>query len=105
MIWVEFAEPAGHEPGGRRPALVVSPIGYNRNSSYVVVCPLTTSPRPWPFKIPVPEDEPVTGFIVIDQIRAIDPNARFTVDIGQISDAVMSLVDQRLGELLELPPA
>jgi mRNA interferase MazF len=76
IIWIDFGPPLGHEQAGRRPGLVVSPAGYNRISSLMLVCPITRNDRPWPFKVALPTVEGLTGFVLADQVRSIDPAIR-----------------------------
>lgn len=45
VIWLDFHPQAGSEQAGRRPALVLSPISYNRKVGLVIVCPVTNSDK------------------------------------------------------------
>lgn len=72
IVWVNFDPAFGHEQSGRRPALVISNRAYNERASFTIVCPITTSRKPWPFHVALPEGLKVTGFAVVDQIKAID---------------------------------
>ena len=96
LIWIEMGEPAGHEQGGRRPALVISPLNYNSRSSLAVVCPVTSSARPWPFKVELPDDAAVRGHVIVDQIRAIDPAARYAKFAGTLDADTMEAVTEKL---------
>ena len=42
LVGVNFTASAGHEQAGRRPALVLSPIAYNRRTS-LMICGTVTS--------------------------------------------------------------
>jgi mRNA interferase MazF len=42
IVWINVTPQAGHEQAGRRPALVLSPAAYNRKTSLMICCPLTT---------------------------------------------------------------
>lgn len=41
VVWVTFTPQAGHEQAGRRPAVVLSPIAYNRRVGLAIFCPIT----------------------------------------------------------------
>jgi len=45
--WVELAEPAGSEPGFRRPVIVVQGDALNRSRISTVVCVVVTSNLKW----------------------------------------------------------
>ena len=42
VVWLQFDPQAGHEQAGHRPAVVLSPAGYNGKTGLMVCCPLTT---------------------------------------------------------------
>jgi mRNA interferase MazF len=72
VVLVRFDPAFGHEQAGTRPALVVSRRDYNEHSSFVLVCPITSNSRPWPFKIQLPERNHIHGFVLADQIKSVD---------------------------------
>ena len=76
LIRIDFGQPTGHEQAGHRPGLVISSAGYNHISSLMLVCPITSNSRPWPFKVPFSPVGGLRGFILADQLRSIDPTAR-----------------------------
>src|SRR5215510_10094711 len=76
VIWVDFGPPLGREQAGRRPGLVISDARYNRVSSLMLVCPITRNDKPWPFKVALPPAGRLTGYVLADQVRSIDPAAR-----------------------------
>ena len=76
LVWVDFRPHSGREQAGHRPALVISPRIYHERSRLAVVCPITSSLRPWPWKVVLPTGLPVSGAVLVDQVRAIDRDAR-----------------------------
>jgi mRNA interferase MazF len=40
-VWITLHPQAGHEQAGRRPALVLSPAGYNGRVGLALLCPVT----------------------------------------------------------------
>ena len=95
ILWVDFGAPEGHEQAGRRPALVVSGSDYNAGSSLVVVCPISRSDKPWPFKVRIAEGSAIQGWVLVDQVRAIDQRLRVVRAGGRVAPS--TLVDVREG--------
>lgn len=105
LVWLDLEPRTGHEQGGHRPALVVSPDAYNAVSSFALICPITSNLKPWEFKVVLPEDAPMQGAILTDQIRSVDLKARRARPAGRVDDSVMAEVSRRLRVLLQLPAA
>ncbi len=53
-------------------ALTVSLGEYNRASGTALFCPIITTPRGYPFEVPIPPGLEVEGAVVSDQVRAMD---------------------------------
>ena len=53
IVWLESSPQVGHERSGRRPALVLSPAGYNSKTGMMVWCPMTTQRKGYPFEVVV----------------------------------------------------
>lgn len=75
IAWIDFDPQVGREQGKRRPALVLTDQAYNRASGLVVVCPLTSKRKPYPFALPATVDN-VEGAVLVDHIKSIDWGAR-----------------------------
>jgi mRNA interferase MazF len=76
VIFIDFTPEAGHEQAGKRPALVLSPLEYNRRTGRVLACPMTNATSPFPWAVPIPANDNVSGFVLADQIRTLDWKAR-----------------------------
>jgi len=63
----------GGEPDKTRPCIIVSPDELNRYLQTVVIIPLTTTIREWPFR-PIIRYEGKKCDACVDQIRVIDKN-------------------------------
>lgn len=83
LIWTDFDPRPGREQGGRRPALVVSPIAFWRAFHFVIVCPITSKIRPFPTSVVLPAGGPVMGEILTHHARSIDTQARPVIFTGQ----------------------
>ena len=93
FIALTFDPQSGHEQKGRRPALVVSNTLFNEKTGLAVCCPLTNTNRRIPFHVAVPEDSILTGFVMADQVKSVDYNARKAKFIEKASP---ELVDEAL---------
>ncbi len=76
VVHLDFVPQSGHEQGGRRPALVLSPKAYNRKVGLAVFCPITHSITGYPFEVPIPEGWEISGVVLADQAKSLDWRAR-----------------------------
>jgi len=89
----------GREIKKTRPCLVISPDELNANLQTVVVAPLTSSGKPYPFRVPCQfENKP--GFIVLDRIRTVD-RERLIRRRGSFSPSTLESVLGVLREMFE----
>lgn len=102
LVWLLFSPHAGREQGGRRPGIVLTPRAYHLLSDLAIVCPITNRERGWPTEVKLPPGLPISGVILVDQIRSIDRQARKLEIIGQAPEVVLDEVNARLAPLLRL---
>ncbi|HBW36050.1 type II toxin-antitoxin system PemK/MazF family toxin [Desulfosporosinus sp. BICA1-9] len=76
IVFLEFDPQAGHEQRGKRPALVVSNNTYNQFTNIAMVCPITNTNREFPLHVELDERTKTTGFIMCEQVKALDIQAR-----------------------------
>jgi mRNA interferase MazF len=76
LIVVTFDPQSGHEQKGRRPALVISNDPFNQRTGLAIVCPITNTKRKIPFHVALPQESTVTGYVMVEQVKAIDFRAR-----------------------------
>jgi mRNA interferase MazF len=89
LIWTDFDPRVGREQSGRRPALVVSSIDFNRATEFAIVCPITSRIRPFGTSVVLPPGLPVSGEILTGHVRSIDTLARPIVYAGAAVPAVV----------------
>ena len=94
IVWLEF-DARGHEQAGRRPAVVLSPAEYNVKSGLMIVCPMTTKKKNYPFEVISGK-----GVILVDHIRTVDWHARKAKKKGTVTPAVLRKIRHLLGLLL-----
>ena len=102
LVWLEFDPQAGHEQRGLRPALVLSPLEYNRKVGLAVVCPLTTKIKGYPFEVKVADstEGERPSVVLADQVRSVDWNARSARRFGRASPETLSQVTHKLAALI-----
>lgn len=76
IIFLNFAPASGHEQMGKRPALVVSNNTFNGLSNLAFVCPITNTRRNFPLHVPLDKRTKTTGYIMCEQLKALDLSAR-----------------------------
>lgn len=76
IIYLDFDPQAGSEQAGRRPALVLSPYAYNTLTKLVVVCPITSRRKGYPFESALPQESRVTGVVLADHVKSLSWVAR-----------------------------
>lgn len=87
----------GSEIQKTRPSLIISPDELNRPLATVIVAPMTTHGKSYPFRVPVTFDGK-SGHIALDQIRTVDKR-RLIKLLGQIDAATQQAVLTTLAAL------
>ena len=101
VVWLPFDPIKGSEQAGKRPALVLSSIKYNRVSRLIIVCPITTKKKGYMGEVELPPDLPVKGVILTDHIRSVDWRARKAAKRCAVPDSVMLSVWKRVRVLID----
>ena len=99
IIWINFTPQAGHEQAGHRPALVLSPASYNKLTSLLICCPLTTQIKKYPFEVPIAGNP--TNVALSDQVKSLDWEARKATKKGQATSKELAEVKQKINLLLK----
>jgi len=100
LVWLTFDPQAGHEQAGRRTALVLSPQLYNAKSGLMLVCPITSRTKGYPFEVQIPDDSGAGGVILADQLKSLDWKVRRAEKLGRCSLTTMDEVRERIAPLL-----
>jgi mRNA interferase MazF len=102
IIKIDFDPRVGHEQGGWRPALVLSPKLYNEKTGLAVVVPITNQAKGYTFEVPLPSEMKTTGVVLADAVKNIDWRARKAKYADTSPIEVMRAVQERLMVLLGL---
>jgi mRNA interferase MazF len=94
LIWTDFDPKTGRDQGGRRPALVLSPIAFSRAAGFAIVCPITNTIRNFGTSVILPPGLAVSGEILTSHVGSIDILARPIRHAGGVVPAA-TLADVR----------
>ena len=88
VYWVELDPTRGGEMNKTRPCVVVSPEELNAHLSTVIIAPVTSTIREYPYRVHcfITERD---GEIATDQLRAID-KSRLKEKIGMLDESEIS---------------
>jgi mRNA interferase MazF len=97
---MDFQPASGREIDKRRPAIVLSPLAYNRRSGLCIAVPISTDLTPGPMWINMPPGFlPRASLILCDYIKSFDYRERGAAFIKQVPS---ELVEQIVSMLLDL---
>lgn len=99
VVWLDFNPVRGHEQSGRRPALIISAIGYNAKSKLALVCPVTSRIKEYPFEVSL-KTKAVEGVVLTDQIRSVAWKQRRAEKIGVAPEVVTTEVQEHIKKLI-----
>ena len=103
VVWIDFNPQVGHEQAGRRPAVVLSPWAYNQQRrGLAICCPITTRKQNNPFEVLIPENLPVKGVILADQVKSMDWRQRNAKFLCALPDETVNEVLDLIGTLLKI---
>lgn len=100
IVWLTFNPQAGHEQAGRRPALVLSPVAYNKKVGLAIFCPVTNQVKGYPFEVLIPRGLKISGAILTDQVKSLDWKIRNVEFICNIPEEITKTVLKKLNTLL-----
>ncbi len=100
LVWINFNPQSGREQKGKRPALVISPKMYNNKTGLALMCPITSHEKGYPFEVSV-ENKKIKGFVLADQLRTLDWQARKVKYITKIKDEALLETQEKILALVE----
>jgi mRNA interferase MazF len=90
----------GSELRKTRPCVVISPDELNHHLRTVIVAPMTTSPRVYPWRVPC-RFRGRKGLVALDQIRTVDAE-RLGKKLGELSAETMRKALSVLAEMFSV---
>lgn len=100
LVWLDFDPQVGHEQAGRRPALVLSPVSYNRATKLALFCPVTSKVKGYAFEVAV-TGKRINGVVLADQVKNLDWSKRNTSFIERSEPELIEDVLAKLTTLTE----
>ena len=100
IVWLQYNPQAGHEQAGHRPALVLSPASYNRQSGVMLCCPMTSQRKGYPFEVVIATDTDHDSVVLAYQVKSLDWKVRKAVKKGTASIDVIVETLSKLQTLL-----
>lgn len=101
VVWLDFSPQAGHEQAGKRPAIVVSPLKYNKILGLALFCPITNQIKGFPFEVIIPEGQDIRGAVLSDQVKNFDWKARKAKFVEKMPAQITEEVIGKILTLLE----
>lgn len=102
LVWIDLDPTVGHEQSGHRPAIVLTPRSYNVRSGLCILCPITTRARGYPFEIAIPHGHPISGIVLVDQVRSVSWETRYAKLAGVAPAKLVDEIRERLAVLLQI---
>ncbi|BBB91604.1 MAG TPA: type II toxin-antitoxin system PemK/MazF family toxin [Methylomusa anaerophila] len=99
VYWVDLNPTRGAEMNKTRPCVVISPLEMNTYLRTIIIAPVTRRGREgYPTRIKLAVND-VSGWIVLDQIRAID-KTRLCEKIGNLTNGEIAEAKNIIKEML-----
>ncbi len=98
IYWVNLNPTVGSEVSKTRPVVIVSPNEMNAHLNTVIVAPLTTTIKSYPFRVSCSFNKKKAS-IALDQIRTID-KIRIQQYIGKLNSETSNAIKNILKEML-----
>ncbi|MDP2115616.1 MAG: type II toxin-antitoxin system PemK/MazF family toxin, partial [Bacteroidota bacterium] len=74
----------------------------NKVVGLAIFCPITSRVKGYPFEVAVPVNFPISGVILVDQIKSLDWKNREAEFIGKLDVKTMDVILGLLGKVLEM---
>ena len=91
LVILSFDPSSGHEQKRRIPALIISNEIFNKALGLAIACPITNTDRNFPFHVKL-EAKNLKGFIMTEQIKSIDFNARKVKFVEKVNEDTLNQV-------------
>lgn len=96
VYWVDLDPTRGSEIQKTRPCVVVSPDELNAHLRTVIIAPVTSGGRPYPWRVECRVQQR-KGRVALDQLRTVD-RERLVGYVGMLSEQTLATVLETLAE-------
>jgi len=98
IIRLHFELPGQHSPDEHKPALVLSPLAYNKKTGLIVCCAITTHIKGYPFEVIIGPEQELA--VLSDQVKSINWADTKISQQGRVSAAELTQVRAKLLALI-----
>jgi mRNA interferase MazF len=98
VVWIDLDPVAGHEQGGYRPAVVLTPFAYNNKVGLLLCVPCTTQTKGYPFEVTLSGNR--EGVALADQVTCVDWRARKVTKKGTVAAAELAEIKAKAKALI-----
>jgi len=98
VYWIDLNPTTGSEVNKTRPCVIISPDEMNLHLNTIIIAPLTTTIKAYPFRINCLFDKKEAS-IALDQIRTID-KVRIQKYIGRLNSSTIEEIKNIMKEML-----
>ena len=98
VIWIDFSPQVGREQAGHRPAVVLSPVSYNRLIGLAVCVPLTTRIKGYPFEVVI--SGAPASVALADHVKSLDWRSRGARPKSRVTADELAAIVAVIGELI-----
>ena len=99
VVWLNFTPQLGHDQKVKRPALIFSPLEYNKKTGLAVCCPITSNILGYPFEVVI-DGKKINGAILSDHLKNLDWKAREIKFIEKANSSVLLEVISKISVLI-----
>jgi mRNA interferase MazF len=103
FVHLNFSPSAAHEMAQRHYGLVLSTASFAKATGYVLVCPITSNTRPWPFDVlvaggilPPKQGAQVDSVVLTDQVKSVEFRDR---ECAFVAKAPEEILDEALAKV------
>jgi mRNA interferase MazF len=102
LIELNFNPASGREIDKRRPAIVLTPLEYNRRTGICLAVPTSSDLTPGPFWIDMPDGFlPRPSLILCDYIKSFDYRERSATFLARLPDDAIERIVSSILDLLD----
>lgn len=102
IIWIDLDPSQGAEIKKTRPALVISPLSYNKKVGLALLCPITSHKKGYPFEVDLSSKGNIKGMILADQVKSLDWKIRNAKFEEKVSSRIITEVIEKLSVLIAI---
>lgn len=102
IIKIDLDPTKGHEQAGYRPVLVLNEPLFTKVTNLTLVCPITNTDRSHPMHIKL-NGLKTTGFVMSEQIRAVDLNSRNYRVVDHVPKDIIECVTNLIKASVDVP--